>query len=157
MKIKHLVLITVVSALISFVGTYFFVQGGEAQLEDFERLSGNYKAVADMCIEYYNEEPDKEEYITVFLYDDYFEDYTNDKKVSLTEKQALLVSALKQEHDAMYLWVYEDSVVFWEDETKYHGLVYSEKPLEIIWDMKTDWYDSLNYSRINSSWYEIGV
>ena len=55
-----------------------------------------------------------------------------------------------------YLHVYSDYVVFWEDETKYYGLLWSETPRLTIIRMQEEYYN-FDKIKINSEWYVIGA
>lgn len=54
-----------------------------------------------------------------------------------------------------YLWIEEENVVFWNDETKVLGLVYSSNPKDYINSLKK-WYQDMEYERINENWYVVG-
>ncbi len=147
------VLLTVITAF----GVYFYIFGGKVQNENFGEFSADYEAVAQVCLEYYNESSVKDDRITLFIHDNYLEDYTNGSTLTLTDEQNKALETVKESFGGGCLWVTEDTVIFWRDETKYYGLVYSDSPLSAVREMKSDWFSSAEYHRINSNWYEVGV
>ncbi len=157
-RIKSIIItIAIILIVIIFFVSYYFIWGGKPQIKKFDSVSNDYEIIAELSLEYYNKLSSEDEHITLFIYDDYFEDYTNNCKVNLNAEQKDALKSVNEKFGKGCLWVTENSVVFWRDETKYYGLVYSENPLSTIRDMKSEWYNSLEYHRINSNWYEIGV
>lgn len=160
---KKAIIITIAILLAFIVGfaSYFFIWGGKPQVENFDDISGDYETIAKASMKYYNELPNKNDRITILTYDDHMEvsNYKNPLEdnvvINLNEEEKSAIKTINKEFN--YMWVTEDYVIFWEDETKYYGLVYSENPLSTIWNMKSDWYESMEYHRINSNWYEIGA
>lgn len=55
-----------------------------------------------------------------------------------------------------FLWVNDTYVIFWEDETKYYGLLWSESAKKAISSLK-EWYNELDQRKLEANWYEIGV
>ena len=161
MKKRIMIILTILLAFILVVTSYFFVYGGEPEIENFNDVSANYETIANAAIKYYNALSYKAERRTLILYNDHMEE-SNAKNpledqviINLTEEEKKAIKSVDEEFS--YLWVTNEYVIFWQDETKYYGLVYSEKPLTIIREMKNDWYDAVEYHRINSNWYEIGA
>lgn len=160
---KKAIIITIAILLAFIVGfaSCFFIWGGKPQVESFDDISGDYETIAKASMKYYNELPNKNDRITILTYDDHMEvsNYKNPLEdnvvINLNEEEKSAIKTINKEFN--YMWVTEDYIIFWEDETKYYGLVYSENPLSTIWDMKSDWYESMEYHRINSNWYEIGA
>ncbi len=160
---KKVIVITLAIFLAFIVGvvSYFFVFGGQPQIENFNDISADYETIANVAMKYYNESAAKDERICLLTHDDHME--VSNYKNPLTDGIVITLnedekSAIKNVDDEFScLWVEDDYVIFWEDETKYYGLVFSEKPLSTIWDMKTDWYNGVEYHRINNNWYEIGA
>ncbi len=54
------------------------------------------------------------------------------------------------------LWVNDMYVIFWKDETKYYGLLWSLSTRKAISSVK-ERYTGLDYRKLESNWYEIGV
>lgn len=161
MKKRIMIILAILLAFILVVTSYFFVYGGEPEIENFNDVSANYETIANVAMKYYNELTDKDDRITLLTYNDHMKvsNYKNPLEdrvvVNLNEEEKSAIKTIDKEFD--YMWVTKDYVIFWKDETKYYGLVYSENPLSTIWDMKSDWYESIEYHRIDSNWYEIGA
>lgn len=161
MKKGIIIILAILLAFIIGVTSYLFIYGGESEIENFDAVSGDYKIIANAAIKYYNELYHQTERGVLVLYDDHMKasNLTNpledDVIINLNEEEKEAIKTVDE--DFMFIWVTEDYVIFWEEELKGYGLIYSENPLSTIWDMKTDWYDGMEYHRINSNWYEIGT
>lgn len=116
--------------------------------------------------QYFLQRIDNYQNITEYVIENYseFEKYRNGESKSITilldniadiEEIKDSVSAAKE--DFNYLWLEEKSVVFWNDETKRLGLLFADNPQKIIRDMKKNWYDNLEYEKINDNWYIVGT
>lgn len=55
-----------------------------------------------------------------------------------------------------YAWVEEDYIIFWEDEMKKYGVLFSENPKTAIVSVKK-WYKELQSRKLEKNWYEIGA
>ena len=155
MKKTMLIIISVVLALILSVVTYFYVQGGEPYIENFEQVSADYEIVAQRALESYNELRPYDAYpenelIIVDIHEENLE--CDNYCLSLTDEQKKAVLTVGKKFN--YLAVYEDAVFFRVDETAYYGLVYSKHPLAALYKAELD---DREYHRINSHWYEWGV
>jgi hypothetical protein len=53
-------------------------------------------------------------------------------------------------------WIEENMIIFWENETKYYGLLYSERPILSLISIKS-WHSGLESNKLDRNWYEIGV
>ncbi len=158
MKKGIIIILAILLAFILVVTSYFFVYGGEPEIENFNDVSANYETIANVAMKYYNESTDKDEHICLTIKEDYLLDdslFEDNMVINLNKEEKQAIKSVDEAF--MCLWVTDEYVIFWEDETKYYGLVYSEKPLSTIWDMKSDWYESVEYHRIDSNWYEIGA
>ena len=155
-----MIILAILLAFILVVTSYFFVYGGEPEIENFNDVSANYETIANVAMKYYTELTDKDDRITLLTYDDHMKvsNYKNPLEdrvvVNLSEEEKSAIKTIDKEFD--YMWVTKDYVIFWEDETKYYGLIYSKNPLSTIWDIKSDWNEGMEYNRKNSNWYEIG-
>lgn len=116
--------------------------------------------------QYFLQRIDNYQNITEYVIENYseFEKYRNGESKSITilldniadiEEIKDSVSAAKE--DFNYLWLEEKSVVFWNDETKRLGLLFADNPKKIIRDMKKNWYDNLEYEKINDNWYIVST
>lgn len=56
-----------------------------------------------------------------------------------------------------YVWVEDDHLVFWEDETEYYGVLWSSNPKASIRKIEEDWYSNMKSRKLTTEWYEIGA
>ncbi len=162
MKKGFIVVITLLLAFIIGVVSHSFVCGGKPEIENFDSISDDFEIIAKASMKYYNESSDKDKRITIGIYDDCMSVYNRDDlgydtKINLNEEEKTALKTVDSVFSSGALWVTEDYIIFWEDETKYYGLVYSEKPLSAILNMESDWDRDIEYHRINKNWYEIGA
>lgn len=61
-----------------------------------------------------------------------------------------------QQNGFSYAWVEENYIIFWEDETRYYGVLFSENPKTALNSVK-QWYDELKSKKLDKNWYEIGA
>lgn len=54
-----------------------------------------------------------------------------------------------------YIWIENNSVIFWNDEMKQLGLVYSDNAKSTMKDIE-EWYDDLEKEKVNNNCYLIG-
>ena len=59
------------------------------------------------------------------------------------------------EKEFSYLWIEDGNVFFWNDETKFLGLVYSSNPKSYIKSLE-EWYNGMDSEKINENWYTVG-
>ncbi len=59
------------------------------------------------------------------------------------------------EFDLDYIWVSDEYVIFWQDEIKQYGILYSSSASSVIKQLKT-WYNEMDYYKLEKNWYEIG-
>ena len=64
------------------------------------------------------------------------------------------VTEVEKEFDSM--WITDDYVVLWDNETKQLGLLYSNNMDEALDDLKS-WYDGMDYEEIDEHWCTVGV
>lgn len=55
-----------------------------------------------------------------------------------------------------FIWVSDQYVIFWNNEMKTFGLLYSKKAKNVISTMRNNWYHTMEYAKIEKDWYEIG-
>ena len=155
---KIIIVVVAFATIITGCLAYNFIWGGTPEFKDFDNFSKDYEVMVKFATECYENSTEKPQHITISLSDDEaWKHKTKDFDVTplvLTKEQKSALKTINKKFGT--LWVTSDSVIFWIDETKTYGLVYSENPLKTILDMRNDWYDGLNYCRINSNWYEIG-
>ena len=73
MKKRIMIILAILLAFILVVTSYFFVYGGEPEIENFNDVSANYETIANVAMKYYNELTDKDDRITLLTYDDHLE------------------------------------------------------------------------------------
>ncbi|MBR1816675.1 MAG: hypothetical protein IJ763_08240 [Lachnospiraceae bacterium] len=124
---------------------------GCSKSSEAERLSKNlsdYKLVAEYALN--NCKNDKYKVI-----DDKAERYVVD--LSDIEDIAEIKSSVAiAQQDFSYIWIEDSYVIFWNDETKTMGLLYSEKPKKAIKSIKT-WYTTMESEKIDTKFYIIGT
>ncbi|MBR6536392.1 MAG: hypothetical protein IKT67_04260 [Lachnospiraceae bacterium] len=72
----------------------------------------------------------------------------------ITEK-SLSKDILVAEERFTYIWIENSSVIFWNDEMKTLGLVYSDNAKSAIKDIEK-WYSDLEKEKVNNNCYLIG-
>lgn len=141
--------------------------GGTPHIENFNDYEDDYMVVVNLALEEYKawEERGYDEISIELSYDDmYINAYDNPseevKHLDMTEAERESLRRVQKsfyrangKYD--YLWVSDDYVIFWEDEMKEYGLIYSHTPFIEVIKMNSDWYGG-DYRRINKNWYEIG-
>ena len=147
-------LITVAVFLIILIGVvlYFFIWGGQPQIENFQEVARDYETVTELAIRYYQDLSPEKEFINIDFYDG---GLTYDGGVlQLTENQKKAVEQAGMKFG--YLRVSKDAVFFCVDETGYYGLVYSKAPLRTLYQVQLP-QQGRQYHRLNRHWYEWGV
>ena len=71
------------------------------------------------------------------------------------QDESLMRSIKAVEDDFDAAWLENDSVIFWEDERKRNGLLYSDHIFREINILK-EWYKEIEWGRITRKWYRIG-
>ena len=54
-----------------------------------------------------------------------------------------------------FIWVTENYIIFWQDETKMYGVIYTNDFKEAKEEIKK-WYDGVQFRKIEEGWYELG-
>ena len=86
------------------------------------------------------------------------EDIANRYVVILSEIQnidTISSEVLTAEQNFSYLWIEDGYLIFWNDETKTEGLLYSDNPKDSIKQIR-EWYQDLEYEKITDDFYLIG-
>ncbi|MBQ8605913.1 MAG: hypothetical protein IJ408_04180 [Clostridia bacterium] len=149
-KLLLIVTLPIIVALLAFA-TYLFVWGGTPQFSDFDEVCAQYEEVSKIALDFYRENATDEEHLFVYINHDSLE--YEEKLLPLTDAQKDSVEKAGKRFG--YLRVYKDSVVFYEDETHYYGLIYSKTPLISLHKVGLN-KNGREYHRINSRWYEWG-
>lgn len=126
-------------------------------IEDFELVSDDYEKIVAILYDYYDKENftddicvniDNKDY--VISYEDDTIDIGEDEKQSLKE---ICETSYPEHYD--FVWVSENDVIFWKDETKTYGVMYT-KDFEESENNIEEWYNGVEFKRINGKWYELG-
>lgn len=107
--------------------------------------------------EYYRERLYAYEAIAQYVLDNYAATDGSVVTIELGEitDANLAQSILVAEEKFTYAWIENNGVVFWNDETKTLGLLYSENAASTIKDIE-EWYDDLEKEKISNNCYLIG-
>lgn len=145
---KVVIFILAVSILLSMNGCI------KNEVEVFEENKTHFSLVADFATTYYERNHSDKEHLTLAFSNGNIID--TETVLNISDK---ISEATEKIEDAQFefLWVTSDYVIFWQDETKYYGLLWAEYPKTIIKSIKEDWYDDMEYQKIENNWYEIGV
>ncbi len=115
------------------------------RLDNFSEYKEDFLKVASEAKDYYADNKADEEWLTLDL----------DKEHEWASEEVAASIEVIYDLGLWYLWVSEDYVVFWEDETKYYGILYAESPKKVIKSMRKD-YVGMEYTKIEDEWYEVG-
>ncbi|MBR3918505.1 MAG: hypothetical protein IKJ59_07190 [Clostridia bacterium] len=127
---------TVVCAL--FVLCVFLSSCNKDYLDYYENNLNDYTAIVQYALENYAKENER---VVVLLSD------INDEN--------LVENITVAEEKFSYIWVENNNVIFWDNEMKTLGLLYSEKTNEALDDIE-EWYNNIDKERIQKNWYLIG-
>ena len=140
-----------------FIQVNLFYSKETLYIKDFEKVVEDYSKIRDILFKHYN----KENYSEMLILDidkSNFEIIDGDKKINMNDEEK---NSLKKICETSYkvhynfIWVTENYIIFWEDETKLYGVIYSKEFKESIEEIKK-WYDGVQFRRIEGDWYEIG-
>lgn len=157
MKKNILVVFLLLIIAVGFILVNLFYSKETLYIKDFETVSENYSKIRDMLFEYYN----KENYSEMIILDidkSAFEIIDGDKKKNMNDEEK---NSLKKICEASYkghynfIWVTENYIIFWEDETKMYGVIYTNDFKEVKEEIKK-WYDGVQFRKIEEGWYELG-
>lgn len=139
---------------------FMFLPGcsSEPRFTDFDRYASDFTAVADFLTNYYanNQFSDP---MTVDFTDGTMFLYVNPlgvDKTAISANDLFQAVSTVESHGFGYAWVTQDYIIFWEDETKYYGLLHAQSPRKAISEIR-QWYKGMDSAKINNEWYEIGA
>lgn len=115
------------------------------KLSNFKDYKNDLLIISESAKKYFLSQEVEEEYLTLG-----FEDYLEWADDSI-EKSIQKISEI----DLEYIWVSDDYVIFWNNEMKTYGILYSTSSKTIIKQLKS-WYTGMEYHKIEKNWYEIG-
>lgn len=151
---KFLSVITAILLILPLVGC-----AAEPRFTDFDAYEADFTAVADFLEDYYTANGCSDRTTVefsnggMFLYNE-FADSEDNTVLSAEGLNAAITSVENWGFD--YAWVSQDCVVFWEDETKYYGLLYSQTPKHAIAALR-EWYSGMDTAKLSANWYEVGA
>lgn len=149
MQKSSLSFIAVILILLALALLFATLFSPSPQFEDFSNYKTDFANVVAAAKNIYENNNNQyeviEDHITIDLSDD------------IWAQQNVQASAIAIENQGLtYLWVSDEYVIFWEDERKVYGILYSKNALSVIFEMQHDWYNGMKYKRLASNWYEIG-
>lgn len=122
-----------------------------AKAEYFSKNLADYEAVAEYVLN--NCKADK--YKVSYLLNDVLEERYVVNLSEIDDVTEIKSSVEIAQQDFSYVWIENSYVVFWNDETKTIGLLYSENPKKSIKAIKT-WYTDIESEKLNDNCYIIG-
>lgn len=149
--------ILIILALVLLIVGYSYIWGGRPYFEKFNEVSSDYKIVAKLLLNSYNQLVPYDSYPqnTCVVVDINGENLKcEDYILPLTDAEKKAVVTVDKKFN--YFLVEKNAVFFRVDETGYYGLVYSKHPLAALYKAELP-QDGREYHRINSHWYEWGV
>lgn len=142
---KRIALCLAVVCVLVLSGCHF----NNPTFQDFDEYSDAFTTVRDFILDCGVSAPS-----IVYLNDDILT--ISDNKP--TNETTLLTAVQKlQDKGFSYVWVRDDHLIFWEDETKYYGVLWSLNPKKSIREIKEDWYSNMKSRKLTNEWYEIGA
>lgn len=122
----------------------------KAKFENFADCKADFETVSNFLRSYYIDY----DYSGSATFD--FEDGNISKDgFVISEEYAEEVKTIQQ-NGFTYVWVEEDHIIFWQDESKYYGVLFSEDTKTALRSVK-EWYDELKSKKLDKNWYEIGA
>lgn len=156
-KIKYVLFIIFGTLAIIFIWYKYSWYHPELYIKDFESVSDDYQKVVSSLYEYYDENDFSENIVIDIDNEKNFISH-KDTEIELDEdEKQSLINICKNSYTGYYnyVWVSKNEVVFWNDETKTYGILYSKDFVETKKSIEK-WYKEIEFKRINSNWYEIG-
>lgn len=117
----------------------------------FEENKQHLLEIKDFVLSHYGTEStqlENEDYVAMWVWD------VGADGLAISDEMTEAIEAVGAEFSC--LWVAEDYVIFWEDETKHYGLLWAESGKQVIKSLR-EWYTPMECRKIESGWYEIGV
>lgn len=115
------------------------------QFTDFNKYKSDLQSVVDYSMAYYTENNASDnDHLTLSL---------SDSTWVGEEVENSVQSIMNAGFD--FIWVSDQYVIFWNNEMKTFGLLYSRKAKNVISTMRNSWYHPMEYAKIEKDWYEI--
>jgi len=159
LKIIVSIIVTVIG-IFGVIGMWCYANlqhNRDPYIKDFELVSNDYDKIVVTLCDYYDKENytddicvyiDNNEY--VISYKESTIDISDDVKQSLKK---ICETSYSGHYD--YVWISENHVIFWQDETKIYGVMYTEDFEESENNIE-GWYEGVEFKQINGKWYELG-
>lgn len=126
---KRKIVISLLILLIIFLLIKTFLFRETLYIKDFDSVSKDYTLIKDMLFKYYDRENNSEMLILVIDDKKYeLKENDNGKKVNMSEEEKeslkkICETSYKGHYD--FLWVTDYYIIFWQDETKMYGVIYT--------------------------------
>ena len=157
MKKYILASIVLLVVTICLIQAYLFYSKETLYIKNFELVAEDYLKIKDMLFAYCNKENSSEKLI-LDIDKSEFVIIDGDKSIDMNEDER---SSLKRICETSYkghynfIWTTENYIIFWQDETKMYGVIYTDNFKETEEEIKK-WYDGVQFRKIDEGWYELG-
>lgn len=124
----------------------------KADFDNFSDYEDDFDAVVQFVLEYVHQRNAVDTF-TVDIGDDYIkidDTFQSDEALSPTIKKI-------REKGFTYIEVAQDYMIFWEDETGYYGVLWSDKPTEAISGIRETSRPYMKSRELSKEWYEVGA
>ena len=124
----------------------------KADFDNFSDYGDDFDAVVQFVLEYAHQRNAVDTF-TVNIGDDYIkidDAFQSDEALSPSIKKI-------REKGFTYIEVAQDYMIFWEDETGYYGVLWSDKPTEAISSIREDFRPHMKSRKLSKEWYEVGA
>ena len=124
----------------------------KADFDNFSDYEDDFDAVVQFVLEYAHQRNDVDTF-TVDIGDDYIkidDAFQSDESLSPSIKRI-------REKGFTYIEVAQDYMIFWEDETGYYGVLWSDKPTEAISGIRETSRPYMKSRKLSTEWYEVGA
>ncbi len=132
--------------------------GREPESEEFGGIKSSFEAIIKFAFSYYAENKTANgDEINLQIADGKLK-LIDDIKTIPIEKQDIIEKSVIAVKNAGYDWldVTEEYVVFWADELRTNGILFSEKPAKSIRAIKKAGYKGMDSKKIEKYWYKVG-
>lgn len=144
---KFIALILIIACVFGLVGC-----NTKADFDNFSDYEDDFEAVVQFVLEYVHQRNAVDTF-TVNIGDGYIkvdEAFQSDETLSPSIKKI-------REKGFTYIEVAQDYIIFWEDETGYYGVLWSDKPTEVISSIREDPRPYMKSRKLSKEWYEVGA
>lgn len=120
--------------------------------DDFSSYEDDFETVVQFVLEYVHQRNAVDTFI-VDIGDDYIkidDAFQSDETLSPSIEKI-------REKGFTYIEVAQDYMIFWEDETGYYGVLWSDKPTEAISNIREDSRPYMKSRKLSKEWYEVGA